>query len=79
MDIGKIMEMKKRYNPDDFEYEVKEEMEKIYAIVEGKLDDSLCFWQQYVWFGIKDAIKFEEIDPVEGREMQIFFMPIDGG
>lgn len=63
-----------RYNPEDFDYDLKENMIKVYDAVlhhENKFD--IYSLVENLYFSIKDAIKFREIDEFEGRLMQQYF------
>ena len=63
----------KKYIPEDFQYEVKDDLKKIYQILESNNHKDLYAAVENLHIDIKDAVKFGEIDPIDGREMQIYF------
>ena len=63
-----------RYNPEDFDYDLKENMIKVYdAVLRNEEKFDIYSLVDNLYFSIKDAIKFREIGEYEGRLMQRYF------
>ena len=68
------MKFEQKYNPLDFTSPLRENMQRTYALLEQGDILSLNYAVADVFFDLKEAIKFCEIDPEEGKEIQIYFM-----
>ena len=69
------MKMVRRYNPDDYEPSLRENMIKTYEFFEngGKDVEQIRGTVINLYFDIKEAIKFREISPEAGKDMQEYF------
>jgi hypothetical protein len=68
------MAFEKKYNPVDFTSPLRENMQRAYDFLERGDTLSLNYAIRDVFFDIKEAIKFQEIDLEEGKEIQLYFM-----
>ena len=66
-----------KYNPSDFPDGIKEDMQLVYDILNNKKTDiSISHAVQSLYFEIKTSIKFGEIDAIEGKNMQQYFLEL---
>lgn len=68
------MKFEQKYNPIDFTSPLRENMQRAYEFLERGDMLSLNYAIADVFFDLKEAIKFREIDPEEGKEIQTYFM-----
>ena len=68
------MVVERKYNPIDYEEALAESMERAYTLAEAGADKNQLFSAiENVYFFTKEAVKFREIDPATGADIQAFF------
>lgn len=72
--------IERKYNPIEFEDSLCESMERAYNLAESNGDKSELFSAiEDVFFYTKEAVKFKEIDPIIGADIQSFFWGLCNG
>lgn len=69
-----LMLVERKYNPMNYEASLGESMERAYDLAENDGDKCSLFSAiEDVYFFTKEAVKFKEIDPATGTDIQTFF------
>lgn len=77
MENTKAIRNQFKYNPSDFPDGIKEDMQLVYDILNKKVTDiSISCAIQSLYFEIKTSIKFGEIDAIEGKNIQQYFLEL---
>ena len=63
-----------KYNPNDFDEPLRDSMTRVYSLLENKGDElEIHYAITDVYFDVKEAVKFKEINPVLGEDIQHYF------
>ena len=63
----------RKYSPEDFDSPLREDMERAYDLYEKGDHGYLHGAVVDIYFDVKAAVKFKEIEPGEGKKIQGFF------
>ena len=63
----------RKYNPDDFASPLREDLLRAYELIEHKHHAESRSAVIDIFFDVKEAVKFKEIEPDDGKAMQNYF------
>ena len=64
-----------KYNPEDFDSPVRDSMRHVYDLIDSKASNiEIHYAVVNVFFDVKEAVKFQEIDPILGQDIQKYFL-----